>query len=402
MRRGFCTLFLGALLMAVCASCSSKRGPQVGGETHWLAACTQDEECGGTDLSCVCGTCTRACSGDAACAGGRDAACFDVNSPLLLQRCEDRGSGSSHGLCLPRCTKDADCGSGRACVQHTCVLAQQPDAGAANATASGQPGVSISDFNGVSDNVSWTDAVTVPTPQVVIAGADDSIVGTWQEPDCDPSQTNAFGPSACMRLVIERDAAGEVTGSVHFDRTDDIHGPFQPPQDPNVGYPIELDVTKYEYLVGNSVPGVPYRILDGGFENGRLTFTFANLDIWHEWCRLQTPYPWQLGGRGFYFCVPQDDAAQTSIDEAKIVLCTSADFGPLCSDGGSGLEPCSCAAGVNPRCSGAYCHCDSQACDADLESRHQVHLTLEGGRLSGTLSADSLSSDPVALERVSP
>jgi hypothetical protein len=163
-----------------------------------------------------------------------------------------------------------------------------------------------------------------------------------------------------------------------------------------------VDVTQYGYLAANTVPGVPYRMLDGRFESGRLTFTFSRVEIWHEWCRLQTPYPWEMGGHGFYFCAPQDAAAQASIDEGKMVLCTSADLEPLCSDGTNGLQPCSCLDDGDPRCSGAYCRCDSQACDADLHSGYRVDLTLEGERLSGTWTIVSLNIVPVALERVSP
>jgi hypothetical protein len=413
MCRTFSNLSVACLLWALCSSCSGKPGPQVGGETHWLAACTQNDECGGTNLSCVCGTCTRACSGDAACTGSRDAACFDPNSPLLLQRCEDRSSDSSHGLCLPRCTKDVDCGNGRACVQRTCVPTALPDAGAASSTASVDAGVRISDFNSVSDSVSWIAPVTVPAPQLTIAGADERIIGTWNEVDCDPTQPSGELPWGCVSLSIERADSGEVTGSlvVHRPAANPYvgppppNGPFAPPTDPDVGYPTEIDPADYFSLVGNIAGNVPYRMLDGRFANDTLVAAWAPYDLWHDWCQLEKPYPWELGGHAFFFCVPQDEAAQTGIDKGKVALCTSGDFQPLCSDGHSGVQPCAC---MQPnydyaRCGPAYCHCDSRACDADLHSgQRPIRLTLVDGHLSGTWTLYLPESISLTLERVSP
>jgi hypothetical protein len=397
------------LPVAFGSGCSVKRGPQVGGETHWLAVCAQDEECGGTDLSCVCGTCTRACSDDAACAGGPDAACFDPNSPLLLQRCEDRGSDSSHGLCLPRCTNDLDCGDRRACVQRTCVPSARPDAGTASPTATAQPGVRVSDFNGVSDSVSWAEPVATPTPQVTIAGADDRIIGTWNEVDCDPMKPSGVTPWGCVSLSIQRFSSGEVTGSLIVHRPADnplvnglVNGPFAPPTDPDVGYPTEIDPAHYGELAGNILGEVPYPLLDGRFANDALMVAWAPQDLWHEWCQLQKPYPWELGGHAFFFCAPQDEAAQAGIDKGKLALCTSADFQPLCSDGQL-VKPCSCAHGDTALCTQAFCHCDSQTCDADLhEGQRPISLTLADGRLSGTWTFHFPETISITLERVSP
>lgn len=113
----------------------------------------------------------------------------------------------------------------------------------------------------------------------------------------------------------------------------------------------------------------------------------------------------QIGDHGFYFCVPQDGAAQASIDEGKIVLCTSADFEPLCSNDRGDLSPCSCmATNGDPRCSPAYCHCDSQDCDADLHFlRRQFDLTVVGERMSGTwMEFEVLTKLPLVLDRVNP
>jgi hypothetical protein len=411
MRETFSAVSVACLLFALCSSCSRKLGPQVGGETHWLAACAHDDECGGTDLSCVCGTCTRACSGDAACTGGREAACFDPNSPLLLQRCQDRTSDSSRGLCLPRCAKEADCGNGRACVQRTCVPTAVTDAGAVDATASADAGLRVSDFAGVSDNVSWAEPVTVPVPQVAIAGADERILGTWNEVDCDPTQPSGNPPWGCVSLTIERADSGEVTGSLIVHRPAENpfvgpmppNGPFAPPTDPDVGYPTEIDPANYALLSGNIAGEVPYRLLDGHFDGDTLAVALAPQDLWHQWCQLQKPYPWELGGHAFFFCVAQDEAAQAGIDKGKLALCTSADFQPVCSVDGQTVEPCSCLQGDYALCSPAYCHCDGQGCDADLhDGQRPIRLTLANGRLSGTWTRFFPETISVTLERVSP
>src|SRR5690242_12729072 len=86
-RRLRAILGAGSIVLA-CLSCSGKSGPQVGGESHWLATCKRDRDCGGEGLSCVCGACTLACSNDMGCGSTKPAACYNTNSPLLLQRCE--------------------------------------------------------------------------------------------------------------------------------------------------------------------------------------------------------------------------------------------------------------------------------------------------------------------------
>lgn len=179
------------LLVAWCFGCSGKHGPQVGGDSHWLAACLEDVECGGEELSCVCGTCTKACARDASCSGGVGAACYDRGSPLLLQRCEDRSSAPSHGICLPTCKRNADCGARRACAQGACVPAAESDAGTVGATQTAQPTVQISDFAGVDAAVSWSQPVAVPTRSEAIVGADASLLACASTASANPRTTSA-------------------------------------------------------------------------------------------------------------------------------------------------------------------------------------------------------------------
>ncbi len=392
---------LGAWLMLLCAGCSSRNTPQVGGETHWLAVCTDDQGCGGDGLICVCGTCTRACGNDAACAGTSKAACFDPSSPLVLQRCEDRSLGSARGVCLLRCTSDSQCGHGRTCSAGACLPAPVSDAGVSDA----QSGLQISDFNAIDASTSWTAAVSSPPVQLSITGADKRLVGSWLETGCDPTSTsgNWFG---CRRLVIEQAASGEITGHLRFERTHDVLGPFAPASDADVGYPTEVAASQYTFLAGNPSVGVDYRMLAGRFDGTHLTFGWTTLDLWHGWCQLQRSYPWQVGSHGFYFCVPQAADAQAKVDPGKLALCSSADFQPQCVDATGSTTPCSCLTDAgdksgNPLCSTAYCRCNSKECDADLGSgvKH-VDFTLDGDHMHGTW--DDWDRESFMLDRVSP
>lgn len=401
---------LSMLMVIAIIGCSSPSSPAVGGETHWLRACAADDECGDEDLTCVCGTCTRACSGSDPCAGGPPATCFDRRSPLLLQRCGGSEPDLSAGVCLRECTSSSECTANHACVEDACVPAlPAEDAAAPHAGSNEASSVSISDFDDVSDNVDWDVPIQVPTMSPVVVGGDARIIGTWLESGCDPAQPPLGPPHGCVRMELEQNAAGEVTGTARIERSTDI--PSEPPmapavgyppaEDPDVGYPRGVDPMAYADLLADFQAGVPYRILDGRFANGRLTFVWSYFDLWHDWCVLQAHYPWQVGDHAFSFCVPQDRETWATIDEGKIVLCTSADFEPLCGDNGS-LWPCPCVDGnSNPRCSPAYCHCNARGCDADVHADYiDVELMVEGETMLGTweIGADRWSGP---LRRVS-
>jgi hypothetical protein len=288
-------------------------------------------------------------------------------------------------------------------VQGACIPNQLVDAGIASVISDAGPSpLSTKDFASVDASVSWTQQVQVPKREVTIAGGDARLLGSWRQRDCDTSNMSfQFG---CLWLDIAQSADGSVRGSVNFDRTFDVRGPFKPPQDPDRGYPIEVSVNDYSTLSFIPQARVPYRILDGSFANDRLTFSWSYLDIWHDWCALQHPYPWQIDDQRFYYCVPQDAEARSMIDEGKDILCTSADFEPLCPDEKGNLFPCICSLDVSkPHCSRAYCRCDSQSCDAELHAlTYPVDLTLQDGRLVGTWNSDPRTKWSITLQRESP
>lgn len=351
-------------------SCSPNRGPEVGGETHWLALCSHDSECGDEGLVCVCGTCTRACTGDDSCQSGQ---CYDTRSPVLRQRCEDRDVEGSHAVCLAQCESDRECGQRRSCVRGACVPVL---AGA---------------LTGVSDEVSWSEPLQVTRPRDAIDNADDSLLGTWANLDCSPNLWDS-----CMKLVIERNASGVVQGRFHSQPSEDFSGPYAPATDPDRGYPHEVSPDDYS-LVRDSIADLDYRVLDGHVTGDRLTFGWSPFELWRDWCTLQRPYPWQIAGRTLFYCVPQAAEAQAAFDLGKIVLCRSADVEPVCED----QQPCVCSEPGNPRCSPAVCECDAQGCDLPSRMTFQ-EIVFSADRSSGRLQWLAEPGVPTELRRVSP
>ncbi|HMI94290.1 MAG TPA: hypothetical protein VK509_23120, partial [Polyangiales bacterium] len=218
-----CLALLG-FACGLAGACSGDR-PQVGGETHWLRACDVGDPCG-DGLQCICGSCTHACSGDDACDGGRPAACYDMSSPLLLQRCAGSVSERSSGVCLPSCTSAAHCAGAQSCEQSACVPDDSigVDAGAVFGGYAGEigaQGTTIDDFTDVTVPMSWSDEVQLPVLSTTIDGADAArLVGVWTARDCDRSLPDGVGPegylTACPQLVIEMDERGVVSGVLQF------------------------------------------------------------------------------------------------------------------------------------------------------------------------------------------
>jgi hypothetical protein len=388
-------LLLGSLVLFGSA-CSKPTVPEVGSESHWLAECSVGEDCG-DGLSCVCGACTRMCSVDATCAGDVPAACYDLSSPALVQRCEGSEGQPSSGVCLRECVEASECAANKACIEGACVprLASDPVVQPDGGMSDGGGALSRAELDELLSMDTSVDVSTPLSPPTLVSGVrggDETITGTWVEESCDPAGASADRPWGCVRLTLARDAAGKVTGTLQTERTavpegfSDPAGPYPPAEDPDVGYPLGAAPETYGSHAYGFPPGIPYRVLDGRFEVGRLTFAWSPFDLWNDWCELQTSYPWTVGERAFAFCVPQDKALWTEIDEGKIVLCTTVDLEPFCSGGGDGVLPCACIGDGNlPRCSSAYCQCDDEGCRADVgQLLTRVELVVEGETMTGS------------------
>jgi hypothetical protein len=389
--------WIPCVLGALAVACSSPR-PNVGGETHWLLACNGPDDCGNEGLSCICGVCTRVCSEDGACAGSVDAACFDLSSPLLVRRCGGSEAETSAGVCLAECTLASECDAPQVCVDGACVpsTSDAPDAG-----SSAPSREEIDSFLDASTGLNWSTPIAAPVLRPTIAGADARLTGTWVERDCDPAEPAQLPPFGCVRLTIEQDRLGAVTGRLQVDRTAQAARRLgeTPPfagevalVDPDIGYPPGMSPSSYWELTWKFPAGIPYRILDGHFEDGRFTFSWSKTDLWHDWCVQQTSHRWMIGDHAFAFCAPQDREQWGTLDEGMLVLCTSADFEPLCA---GGLTPCVCVGGDDPRCSHAYCRCDEAGCDADvLLWRFRVELSVDGDVMTGRwLGATAIGHD---------
>ncbi|HKP57326.1 MAG TPA: hypothetical protein VJV78_11430 [Polyangiales bacterium] len=374
---------LGLWLLLTAAACSSPNSPNVSGESHWLMACRDDDECGDGKLSCVCGTCTRACSTDDSCQGGQ---CYDTDSPLILQRCEARELQGA-GVCLATCTGDGECGKGRACIEGACMT--------------------TAPFANVDAAVSWSEPVREPVPDEVIQGDASELLGTWRE-DCDPSMP-ANNSEGCMTITIERDSAGDVRGHIQYERTGSKYGPFAPAVDAGRGYPVEVTVSEYT-AASWSATSVAYSLFNGYIsadaDTPRLEFffDFSRLELWRTWCEMQTPYAWHIGERTFYYCVPQAEAEWSELDMGKVVLCRSAEMMASCEDRLGNHLPCACRDQTNPLCSSTVCSCTAQGCGMLAGSRRAV-LNVSADRQKAALLFDEspiLSSHTWPFSKVKP
>jgi hypothetical protein len=367
-------------------SCSVQ-STQLGGETHWLNACTSDAHC--TRGQCLCGLCTQGCEGDDGCATEtRNAACFQTASPGVQTLCAPGAPPRATGICLALCGTTADCPTGDVCHAGACVAALTSDAGGSLPDPAS--------FAGVDAAVDFSTPVDLPPPRTTIDGATDALLGTWNE--IADTAGACFGVAGCATLVFERAVEGRgISGYVMFEESAAMpgpHGPFALPTNPDVGYPTELAPKQYDFLQSNEVSGVRYRVLDGTLAAGRLTFWYARVDVWDRWCKLQTPYPVTVHGNAEYRCVPET-ADESNSDLGKLVLCRPVLDGPQCTANGE-LLPCACLDGARSDWTclmQAACACSKAECHADVQRGGGVSPSLEasGNTLTGAWETGSLS-----------
>ena len=123
-------LLVGWGMIAVAIGCSSSAGPD--SETHWLRMCMGDADCGG-GLSCICSTCTRACTADTCGILGASAKCVTPAPSAVAAGCQTAATATA--VCTTVCKRDADCaalGSALHCIGGACLAGsptQLPDGG---------------------------------------------------------------------------------------------------------------------------------------------------------------------------------------------------------------------------------------------------------------------------------
>lgn len=390
-----------AVCGAVVLGCSDADGrePAVGGDTHWLAACSEDAAC--DRGSCICGVCTESCTRDAQCAGDVEARCVEAASPEFVAACATGGEppGEVPGICLAA-TAAPD--------------AATPDAAAADAAApdevvSARPSIPASEFSDLDPSAALSfedEVVPVPEPERSFRDPAEALLGTWKQPDCDPADGEThFFSGGCVLLTFERSGPdGAIVGRLDSYTELDTSSfeaqrqTFAPAVDPDIGYPVEVAPKDYADL---GLRMGPYTMLDPRFDGENLQFWVSPLELWEGWCALQTSYR-VPGGNPPYQCVPDGAAnGDPEVDRGKVVLCTSQWSSGACDPKVCGLsaaescpreswEGCGCYTpeGVwdeeRPECSIAYCRCDAEGCAPNwYENRSDFQLIVDGDRMDG-------------------
>jgi len=107
-----------AVALAAAFGCHAQAEPSSGSETHFLTGCSQTCENG---ADCVCGTCTKACDGDAACRPlAASALCVALSPRVAEGRC---ATDAPPAMCDVGCLQASDCaklGAGYGCASGYC------------------------------------------------------------------------------------------------------------------------------------------------------------------------------------------------------------------------------------------------------------------------------------------
>lgn len=430
-------VILGFAILGAGACEDANRGG--GGETHWLGACDSPDDC--ASGTCLCGVCTKACDGDGACGEvSHGAECFDTRSPGVSAHCP-AASANPKGICLSTCARDENCAPGSQCVAGACIgssrlqiveagpgdaamdPARPPSPAAADGGMkrpiidAGPPLPSATDFADVEVPVSFHDPVLLPPPSGIIRGDASPFAGSWIElgsgdaPCTLMNRLSGFSTTTCAHLEIHQKPDGAFVGTIQYDQDETVvgvAGPFAPVADPDVGYPTELDPTNY-YQLFEVAPFLRYPLLDANVEGNTLTFWFSPLDLWSGWCALQHSYHWIFEDHEGYRCVAQS-ADQSNTDLGKLALCLSYADGPVCKDTYGISYACACLSPDGeflgkqlPLCGQFACECSPDECHAALRTHALTgRLTLDGGRLHGSINLSAYSEYSLTLARVVP
>jgi hypothetical protein len=153
---------------------------------------------------------------------------------------------------------------------------------------------------------------------------------------------------------------------------------LQPPTDPNVGYPSGAI-----FAMGGPLgffEGFAYTMLDGRLTGTSLTFRVAELELWTQWCKLQTKtYSWgsdfETDAGPFYSCEPDQGVAGAPMG------CSLQDPGTMTD------MPIDC--GKWELCFfDAPCTCSATGCQVRPSTQPDltIDLTVTGATADGTIS----------------
>jgi hypothetical protein len=203
--------FLAALAWLSCLALACAKlteTPNVGTNTNWLKACDTQDECG-DGKSCLCGVCTRACSGDSACGAVHEGTSCQA---LTASACGSGGAASM--ACLQGCRSNAECTALQhgVCRDGLCVPAPDLDVDASvpsppDANLSVRPDTSMSvqtpgpaGNDGGSDVMGSGFALSRAEATVVIT---DAYTECSEQSECRAVETSCNG--CCEQGAIRRD-----------------------------------------------------------------------------------------------------------------------------------------------------------------------------------------------------
>ena len=122
--------------------CSTSGGSGPSGTSNTFLSCERDSACG--ELQCICGACTKSCSGNSDCGGlGPKAVCVTASAERTAL-CTP-SAVPAKGFCAPTCRSSSDCEAGHPCLAGVCSPhAASTDASTADSGggsgAGGRPG----------------------------------------------------------------------------------------------------------------------------------------------------------------------------------------------------------------------------------------------------------------------
>jgi len=140
MRRNWAVLWLFvSLWIGACNGFgpSTSEDEDLGSNTNWLLRCDTDAECGG-ELSCICGACSRYCSGPEDCESGSTC---PIGRGAFQLACPQQVLEGVESSCRAGCDADEDCGVAGLCVDAVCVeTTAEPCVGASELVWDSEPG----------------------------------------------------------------------------------------------------------------------------------------------------------------------------------------------------------------------------------------------------------------------
>ncbi len=154
---------------------------------------------------------------------------------------------------------------------------------------------------------------------------------------------------------------------------------LRPPSDPDAGYPPGVTDAVPSGPLG-FFEGFAYTMLDGRLSGATLTFRVAELELWTQWCKIQTTtYSWgsdfETDAGPLYSCEPHEAASLSPMGCALQDPVTITDVPVDCGK----LDLCSYS---------TPCTCSATGCQVNPSTQPDLtfDLTVTGATADGTIS----------------